>query len=185
MDITFDIDLDDVAAFNVYSLDHLPYGKKLVTSEIITRIVLVAVFMITGLVLFFHNYWFSGYFFLLSMVMVINIFFIKSQTKKRLVKHVKKLYSSSKGRNSYIGKHTLSITPETIKDIHESGESTTHWDIVYGVVANSQNIFIILNPKSSAFVIPRKAFADDTSFNQFAETAKQYHQAALAKAKTA
>jgi hypothetical protein len=183
MDITYEIDVNNVTDFNIYTLDHLPYGKKIITNARLSYILVAALSLIIGLILFFSDEWFSVYFFIMSLAIIAGMFFIKSQYKNNLVKRVKKLYGSNIGKNSYIGKHSLSITPETIKDIHESSESTVRWDIIYGIGTTNDNIFIVLNPSTSAFIVPRKAFADEASFTLFAETAKQYHQAALANAK--
>jgi hypothetical protein len=113
----------------------------------------------------------------------LNDFFFTFFIKKPIIKDISKRYGE--GKNAVTGKHLVSITPENIKDIGETVEETAKWDIIENVVSTDKYLFIIARATQGALIIPRKAFADDAAFNLFAETAKKYHQASLAAAKTA
>ena len=184
MDIEYNIDADDLGAFSLFSVDHTSYGKKTITNARVSSAVVAVLFLIVGLILFFDNKWFSAYFFILSMAFIVNIFLTKSQSKKRIIKQVLDLYNPSKGKNGFIGKHAVSITPDKFYDITEVDEVSVHWDGIEQVATTDQYLFIIRRPNLTAFVVPKKAFADDAFFREFAETAKKYHQAALTKTQT-
>jgi len=79
--------------------------------------------------------------------------------------------------NKLTGKHSLSITPHTVTDITDTGESTTRWDAVKFVISDDEYLFMSLTP-ATPVIVPRKAFADDAAFRRFADAVRTHHQAA-------
>lgn len=79
--------------------------------------------------------------------------------------------------NSIVGKHSLSISPDGITDNNEIGQNTIKWKGVVLLESNERYLFV-LNYGSNGIIVPKRAFPDESSFNQFVETAKSYYQSA-------
>jgi hypothetical protein len=89
----------------------------------------------------------------------------------------------SKGKDIGIGKYNLSITQEKIYQVSKNEKTAHSWNAIDNIAITDQNLLIITQD-SRAYIVPKRAFANDAAFTEFAETAKKYHQAALASAKT-
>jgi hypothetical protein len=176
MNIEYTIELTDIEAFNIFTLDYIPFIKKQVLYGRIVYASIGIIFLVCGLVLLNNGEPISIIFFPASAAFIVYIFIAKSLVKKSLAKRIRKIYTSKNG-DDYTGKHTFSIFPENIKDVSETSESTSSWARIYMVGVTDQHLFIILKPGLSAFIVPKDAFPDETSFKKYAETVNQYFQA--------
>lgn len=79
-----------------------------------------------------------------------------------------------KSNYKQIGKHTIVINDDRIKDITETGESVTNWGKVKGISSDDQYMVIIIRLPEN-ITIPRTAFPDDLSFKQFIDATKAFH----------
>ena len=177
MNIEYNVEIDDLVAFNLYYLNHSTHAQKQISNSIVFYADISFFLFAMGLVFVKNNLALSIILFALSSSFLLFAISVKPTSKKNIQKHVREINSNVK--HNYAGKHVFSITPEYIKDIHESGEVIRHWDIIDNIDTTDQYLFIILKPGSSAFIVPKKAFNDDASFNQFVETAKEYHQSSI------
>jgi hypothetical protein len=179
MDIEYTIEVDDVIAWNLYYYAHSPLAKKQVRNAIITIIVLTLIILFIGITLLKDNEVVLALLsFYICLVLLIYIFLLRSSGRRDITKVTTNQYTT--GKNAIIGRHILSITPENIRSVGESSESTSKWDIIEQVISTGEYLFMIFWGSSGAFIVPRKAFADDAAFNLFVETAKKYHQEATA-----
>jgi hypothetical protein len=71
----------------------------------------------------------------------------------------------SQGENSTIGVHKYSISLEGVRDITKFNDNTTKWHVVENIAQTVEHLFILLRP-NAAFIIPKRAFPDDTVFSQ-------------------
>jgi len=85
---------------------------------------------------------------------------------------IRKTYSE--GKNKLIGKHRLLINKEGVKDTTDMGDSMTRWDAITNISSDDKYLFIAARA-SDTYIIPRNAFTDDSSFQNFIETANAYH----------
>ncbi|MBN1160911.1 MAG: YcxB family protein [Dehalococcoidales bacterium] len=78
------------------------------------------------------------------------------------------------------GKHNFSINPNMIIDNSEMGDSKTYWGAVERIESTNQYLFL-LTQGSGPYIVPRKAFSDDSSFKQFIDLVTLYHQTSIGK----
>jgi hypothetical protein len=212
MEIEYNIGIDDVIAFVLYRSENTSPGKSYIENcrkwernkanikfylAIGLSILLISVLSLFISLNFVNFLPFTIGLFIIALIFLLCYFFysslllkpfiklnkfLLSSLQKPIIKEMKKRYST--GKNAVMGKHILFITPDNIKSTGESYEDISKWDIIEQVVTTEQHLFIIVRGSEGAFIIPRKAFPDDAAFNLFAETAKEYHQAALASPTT-
>ena len=187
MDIDYNISIDDVLAYNLYYASHSPQIQKILKRRKLLY-VLVGVFsLLFGLLCLFIELVSStkGDLIIYSIgLLVLGLFLsvygllLESMTRKNVTKEVIRRYSN--GKDGVIGKHHVSITPDRMSDITEVAENNIRWDAIEQVVTTDQHLYFLRLSSSIAHIVPKKAFADDTAFNKFAETAKSYLQTASA-----
>lgn len=77
------------------------------------------------------------------------------------------------------GKHEFSISPESIVNLNNMGESTTLWDTIESVITTDKYIFfMIIN--ADGYILPKRAFPDNKSSKQFFSMAHSYWKKAKA-----
>jgi membrane protein YqaA with SNARE-associated domain len=81
-------------------------------------------------------------------------------------------------QNKLTGKHILSITPDSVTDSTDMGKSTSRWQAIEWIASNDQYLFITVRG-SGPVIVPRRAFTDDVSFQQFVNTVTAYQKAAF------
>lgn len=176
------LDKYDVLAYYLYNLEGSPqkrYTRKLIklTSLIGLGIVLFAEIM---LILTSDNTH-------LYAVIIIGIFialaffwliFYTYLMRRVLVAVILKRYGQS--QNRLTGKHFFSINSDIFQDSTEIGEFKTRWSAIKRIESTDQYLFIILQD-SGPYIVPRKAFINDSSFKQFIDQATIYHQTTIVK----
>jgi hypothetical protein len=181
VNIEYSIELTDIEAFTRFTFDRIPLIRKRVSKARFICTSFGVFFLLFGLLLLNSGKTISILFFSASAVFFVYILIAKLLAKKTHAKRVRTVYNS----NDYTGKHTFTITPEFIKDIRTTGHSTTSWAGIFMVGVTDQHLFIILKqglsavltPRLCGFIVPKRAFPDDASFNQFIETANKYFEA--------
>jgi hypothetical protein len=78
---------------------------------------------------------------------------------------------------------TLEITPEGLTARTESRAMTILWHVVPRIAEGEGYVFIYLTDKE-AFVVPERAFPDTPQFEEFIDTAREYHAEARRYART-
>jgi hypothetical protein len=177
VDIDFELNLDDIKAFNLYYAEHASHPRSQWKKGRINNIALMSVSYFLALL-----FWIIDGIRLIPFIIILVLlgtysliwhFIAPSFRRKRIDKAIEKAYG--KGLNNDIGKHKFSITKDKMRDITDVGESSNSWDIVENVVTSEQHLFILLRG-AKAYIIPRKAFPNKLAFTQFAEQAKLYLQ---------
>ena len=79
------------------------------------------------------------------------------------------------GKNlSVLGARRLTLTPQYILYSSPLMQVVTRWVGIERVVVEPDAIYI-MSSATSAFIVPRRALADEAQFRRFAETATQFH----------
>jgi hypothetical protein len=73
--------------------------------------------------------------------------------------------------------HTTRLTPAHLYNRDASGESITYWHSLHDVGQDENGIYLF-NAEQTAFIVPRRAFADEAQAQQFFEQAHGYWQQA-------
>jgi hypothetical protein len=82
-------------------------------------------------------------------------------------------------RHGILGEHTITLTPEALRERTAVNEGTAAWKGIYRIDANASYLFIYLQPEM-AHVIPRRAFPTPEAAEEFLATARAYYAAAVA-----
>ena len=75
--------------------------------------------------------------------------------------------------------HRVTITPETITDVSEFEQTSTAWRAIENVIKTNKYAYIY-NTTMSAIIIPKRAFTSSSEFDEFVQTAGNYHKKAAA-----
>ena len=180
MDIEYEVNIDDLVAFNLYYYSHSPQIKRqMKTRQVIylgtalLALIFAIIFTITKpwswhVIVFLYAY------FIFVLFAYIHVF-KQSNMEKRIRKELDRRYGQ--GRNDIIGKHQLSITPVEIKDTTEMGEQTTCWEAIEEVVNEVHHYFLVIRGSSSAYIIPKRAFTSESHAEKFLEKAVGFFRA--------
>jgi hypothetical protein len=180
-EIQYELDLNDIKSYLDYTWNN---SKKQRRMRKIIRIFFVSVgvlFIIAAIVLPLIGQLSASIAIILGLVGLYSIFFgifWIEFWKRTIYKQTIKMYNRKP--NTMIGKHQLSITSEGITDINDIAQSNMHWGGISWYANNDQYLFFS-GYVNNVYIIPRRAFVDETSFNQFVETAKSYYQKTILK----
>jgi hypothetical protein len=193
MEISFRINTDDLIATNDFLMSRSPTFKKALKKHKLTSGIILSLALIINIYSlvkrFSLPFGFSAPDLILAFLLaffvylVYRYFTVAQSMRKRMAKEIVNRYSQ--GENGVTGDHKFVITAENVTDITKIDSSSSVWAGIEEVTTNEKYLFILKRASNSGWSIPKSAFTSDSEFSQFAETAKQYHQAALAKAKTA
>jgi hypothetical protein len=111
--------------------------------------------------------------------MIHNAIFSKNTIKKQIPKWVNWRYG--KGQDGIIGNHKITLTEEKLTDINEKGESTIRWGVIENIILTEKHMVLVMRASTGFYIVPKKAFSNDADFNQFVNTAQNFHQTALKK----
>jgi len=179
MKLKYDLNIDDLTAYTLYYHTHTPKIKRKRRVHKVLWIFITIIFLLLAVI------GYSGYNFALAVISSLGFLFsifmfyyylTWPMIRRRVRKELLKTYLP--GKNSVTGNHEITITPELIKSVGEMGEDIIRWDVIDNVVATEQHLFLTFHISTQAYIIPRRAFENDTGFDKFAETARTYHQAA-------
>ena len=86
----------------------------------------------------------------------------------------------TEGQNRGIfSRHRVTISPESITDSSEHSQTSTVWRGVERVVTTDEHAYIYVNALA-AIIVPRRAFANSSAFEEFVTTAREHHAKAVA-----
>ena len=84
------------------------------------------------------------------------------------------------GKNlAILGPRRLTLTPQYLMHASPVVQTVTRWIGIERIVVDPNAIYI-LQSSTSAFIVPRRAFADEAQFRQFADKATEFHARSLA-----
>jgi hypothetical protein len=97
--------------------------------------------------------------------------------RRKLRKIVAGMVSEGQNRGLF-SRHRVTISPEGVADASEHGQSSTAWRAVERVAAADEYVYIYTNALA-AIIVPRRAFAGPSQFEEFVRTARGYHEKAV------
>ena len=177
MEIEYELNIDDLVAFNLYYYKHSPQIRQRMKTRMILYLGIALFMLALAIYSTIAKSWSSaiiGY--VVSVVITGLYYFSTSNIESRVRKELVRRYGE--GRNDVIGKHTLSVTQDEIRDITEMAEQKTHWNVIEDIVETEQYLYILFTGSAEAYVIPKKACSDETELLQLKETLVKYQQAA-------
>ena len=181
MGIEYELKADDVLAFHLYLYERSPQARR--RRKLVRRMLLLAfaldipAIIIVLAVVGTESLPSLAALGMLALLTLLLYLFSPLLLQKDIRAAVARQYGQ--GSDKLTGKHKLSITQDGVTDITGMGESKTRWKAVEWVTSTDQYLFMTVRG-SAPYIVPRGAFSDETTFSQFADTAKSYHQAAEA-----
>jgi YcxB-like protein len=181
MTTEFDVTPDDIVAYNLYCLHHLPaiQRQKIRTRAIWGTIVILAllivifawsllVFRITAAVVL----WIA------SVILINHLFFLDYSVKKLVQKQIRK------GRyTKALGKQSLAIAPELYIHTSPFAEVKRSWQTTEAVRITDTHAFIFVDT-SCAEIIPKRAFGDSHAWQAFVTQIQTYYTSATAQSRS-
>lgn len=174
-EIQYELDLNDVKSYLDYSWNKTGYRRALKILRILgiifglIMVVIAIIFLISGQVDTSTS----------IVVGIVGIFvslfnFFGIEFWRRII-YQPIIRGYSRKPNTIIGKHHLSITSDGISDVNEIGQTSTPWKGIHRYANNDQYLFLYGYFKTF-FIVPRRAFPNEASFNQFVEVVKSYYE---------
>ncbi len=74
----------------------------------------------------------------------------------------------------FFERRSLEITPALIAARTESHAGSTAWHAVEWIVEHREHVFFYIS-KTEAYILPKRAFADERQYQEFLDTARHYH----------
>lgn len=78
----------------------------------------------------------------------------------------------------WLGRYTLSISPETFTITTPLATATSKWEIIFRIATTMDHAFLLVNPRQ-AHIVPQRAFRDSVDFREFAKAMEDYYTVAL------
>ena len=82
------------------------------------------------------------------------------------------------GNRGLFNLHVVTISPVSVTESSELGQASTAWRAVERVAAADEHAYIYTSALA-AIIVPRRAFAGPSEFEQFVQSARNYHEKAL------
>jgi hypothetical protein len=95
-------------------------------------------------------------------------------SRRKLRKIVAGMVSEGQNR-ALLSRHRVTISPESVTDSSEHGQSSTAWRAVERVAVSGEHAYIYTNALA-AIIVPRRAFAGPLEFEEFVRTARGHHE---------
>jgi hypothetical protein len=177
-----DVNIDDITAWNYYYLQNNAQSKRNLKLIRFVFMPIMAVLFILGVVLLLMDILMPHGEMSATNVVLILIggggflvyLFYLNNIRDNLRKTINKMYSQ--GKNDVVGPQKYSISSEGVRDTNELSEGIVKWEAVENVVQTGNHLFITIRPNKS-FIIPKRAFSDDASFNQFVQDVRTIFEA--------
>jgi hypothetical protein len=173
-DIEYEFSKEDAIEFELYVQKNNPTLKNKTQNG---KYILVVYFILSILVSI--GFFIRGDDLVGVLGIIIGLFLIygywATYSIRNLRHRIKKVLETDtvKIPNAYYCKRKIIIEPDSIKNVSDFWEEKTYWSGIVEVAKSEQYIYLFETHRV-AFVIPKRAFTDDNSFNLFAEMAKEF-----------
>jgi hypothetical protein len=180
--VEFTLNNDDIIAMNHFLLQNTPEWKRVNKSKHNSYLYAV-IFPIIGIISLLKGItteftpwgWVGVCFIIFGFIPLTSYLYANHYWNRNIKNQVNKLYG--RGKDTLVGLHKYTISPEGVHDITEFDDTTYKWKAIENIVQTDKYIFITVPPRG-VFIITKRAFPDDSAYNQFFEDAKTIFQTA-------
>lgn len=178
----YELTKDDLSAFNLYHHRHSPtarrqYLRSWFVPAVIWSLVFAGIWYLADRERGTPLRTFLDLLPLFSGVPIYLLYFPWAYRRK-LRKIVAGMVSEGQNRG-LLSRRQVTISPEGITESSEFGQTSTAWRAVERVAETGNHAYIYTNALA-AVIVPRRAFAGPSEFEEFVRTAKGYHEKAVA-----
>ena len=79
----------------------------------------------------------------------------------------------SQDLRSWLGRHNLTITPQSLTDKSHLVTSTWRWEAIEWIIRTDSHVFLMVK-SGGAYIVPKTAFDDANEFEQFIEMVHKF-----------
>lgn len=181
MKVQYEINQDDVSAFNLFHHFHSPTIRR----QYLRSWLIPAFVMFLACTSFW--YWvdkdrgtpLQTFLDLLPLFFVVPIYLIYFPWayRRKIRSLVARMIDEGQNR-ALFGHHEVTISEDGIAGSSEFSQATMAWRAVERVTHNADYIYIYTNAMA-ALIVPHRAFASTKEFDDFARIATEYHRNAV------
>jgi hypothetical protein len=182
MTAEYEITKEDLSAFNLYHHRHSPTARR---QYLRSWLVPAFVLMLACIAIWYladreRGKPLSTFLDLLPLFSVIPVYllYFPWAYRRKLRKIVAGMVSEGQNRGLF-SRHRVTISPDGVTNSGEFSQSSTKWRAVERVAASNEHAYIYTSAMG-AIIVPRRAFAGLPEFDEFVQTAKGYHEKAVA-----
>jgi hypothetical protein len=177
--IEYEFNKDDDVEFQLYYLKNNPAMRNKTQNS---KYILIVYFFISILVsagFFIYGNDLAGAIGIIIGLFIIYIYWAVFSTRSIRRRLKKELEADTvKIPNGHYCKRIVTIEPYSIKNVSDFWEVNIYWHGIVEIKKTEQYIYLF-ETQRAALVIPKRAFADDNSFDLFADMAKEYQSKAI------
>ena len=180
LNIQYELNIDDVIAWNYYYLEYSAQWKK---NWKLIRFVFMPVMVVCFIISIFYlriginkgiisTIVAAGIGIIIGGGGFVYYLFYPNMLRRKIRKTAKIAYG--RGQNSLIGKHNLIISTAGITD---NDNAIVKWTAVEDIVQTDAHVFILVH-SNKAIIIPERAFPDVFALDRFVQDLRDIFQAA-------
>ena len=170
--LDYSVTVEDIVAFNSFHADHLPDGSRKHRTSPLVLCFVAFLFQFPVIFVFQDpSQWMS----LMLPIIGMGIFsycFFGNQIRDSFVRYCLR----RGGGKQYLGRHLLRFTPESLTDQSKFVTSTWHWDVIDRIEQTENHVFLYVTARS-AVIVPKTAFDDSMTFQEFVDAIRTCHAA--------
>lgn len=163
MKLEFILEEEDYIKFNIYHMDNSKtYRNSILIQRYVTPIIfLMPPFVLAKITPAPFSYWMTCF----GITFLIWICFFKKYLIGKVKRNIKKRLKEG-NNNGLLGKRTIEISDNEIKETTEYRKDSVNINSVENVIINEEYIFMYIN-SIEAFIIPLRVFKDKQEKNDF------------------
>ncbi len=182
MTAEYEITAEDLEAFNLYHHRHSPtarrhYLRAWFVPSLMWLLVCLGIWHLADRTRVTPLRTFLDLMPLFAFVPIYLLYFPWSYRRK-LRKIIAGMVSEGKNRGLF-SRHRVTVSPEGVTDAGEFGQNTTAWGAVERVVVSGGYAYVYIS-SLAAIIVPRRAFASASEFEEFVRVAGEHHHKAEA-----
>ncbi|MBN1643578.1 MAG: YcxB family protein [Dehalococcoidales bacterium] len=180
LNIECELNTDDLTALSCYYIQNSLKLKRVIGSKqsrytvAIMCLIIGAISLIKGITSDLSVWlWVGVGVIIFGVISLLGYLYITKYWRNNIRKNVDKMYVQ--GKSDDIGAHKYSISSDGIHETARFSSSKTKWDVVEDIVQTDKHAFILIYPRK-AYIIPKRAFPDGSTFDKFVQDVKVIFQ---------
>lgn len=172
LSIEYELVPEDFVAFQKHFSKHSQTGRK----KSHWRWILMSLVLVVLTLNFFSPKRISGdnwWIWLVGLLFLWAVFYVMANREQN--RRVHQMFEDGSNKLLF-GKRMVYITPDEFSESSMFCQTILKWAGIQNLVTTADHLFVYIST-TTAFVVPRRAFRDESSFKTFSETAMAYYKA--------
>lgn len=173
MEIEYELTEDDYLKFNEFFVRQTKLGRRNIA---IHRYFPPAAWVFIAVILVSNHLATPGVLVSSALVSVIWLLISDRLWTNNFRKRIRSLLRESLSRTA-LGMHRMVLSREGVEGTSETSDVQTKWEGVEKIAEHNSCFYFFTGP-ANAYIVPKRAFADEQAAQQFLETARHYREQA-------